>query len=105
MTSIRTASGPEGSHLAEAQIAAGLTRPCGFRSVKEALHQPEHVGGSKDHAERGGDGPAAADAGERAGEDQKFANEAVQHGQADHGERGDHKERGECEEASRPAPP
>ena len=60
-----------------------------FRSVEESLHQPEHVSRAQDDAERGGDGPAAADAGEGAGENDEFADEAVEHGQADHGERGD----------------
>ena len=45
-----------------------------------------------------GDGPAVADASECAGEDEEFADEAVQHGQADHGESGDDKDGGEARE-------
>ena len=85
----------EDGEFAEAEIGGGLR--CGeraFRAVEEALHEPEHVGGAENDAERGGDGPAAADQGEGAGEDDEFADEAAQHGQADHGERGDDKEGG-----------
>ena len=67
---------------------------CAFGSVEKTLHEPEHVSRAENDAESRGDGPAAADAGEGAGEDQEFADEAVEHGQADHGERGDDEEGG-----------
>ncbi len=41
-------------------------------------------------AERGSDGPGAADSGEGAGEDDELADETAEHGQADHGQRRNH---------------
>ena len=85
----------EDGQLAEAKIAGGFRGgQLAFRAVEEALHQPEHVGRAENHAERGGDGPAVADAGEGARENQELADKAAEHGQADHGQRGDDKEGG-----------
>ena len=85
----------EDGEFAEAEIGGGFGGgERAFRSVEEALHQPEHVSRAENHAERGGDGPAAADSGESAGEDDELADEAAEHGQADHGQRGDDEIRG-----------
>ena len=66
-----------------------------MRSEEDLLHEGEHVGGAEDDSQSCGGGPAAAYAGEGAGEDEEFSDEAVEHGQADHGETGDDEERGE----------
>ena len=41
--------------------AAGLdATSLALRPVKKPLHQPQHVGRAENHAQRGGNGPAAA---------------------------------------------
>ena len=92
---MRTASGAEHGQFAQVQVIAG---PGGgelaLRPVEEPLHQPQHVGRAQNHAQRGGNRPAAADAGKGAGENDELADKAAQHGQPDHGQRGNDKKRG-----------
>ncbi len=84
---------PEGEVLAGVEVPAGDGRGLEAEvAVEDALDHPEHVGGGEDDAGGGEDGPAGVvgDGGlHGAGEDQELADEAVEHGQADDGERGD----------------
>ena len=68
---VRTASSPK------RRSAAGLEAVKAFRAVEDALDEPEHVGRAENHAQRGGDGPAAADLSEGAGENDELADEAA----------------------------
>ena len=71
----------EDGELAEAQIGGGFgSGERAFGAVEEALHEREHVGRAENDADRGGDGPAAADSGEGAGEDDELADEAASMG-------------------------
>ena len=67
----------------------------GRGSVEDFLHEGEHVGGAEDDSEGGCGGPASAHAGKGAGEYEELSDEAVEHGQADHGKAGDDEERGQ----------
>src|SRR3569833_1093642 len=61
-------------------------------SIEDALNHPEHVCSAENDADGGGDGPSVAYAGEGTGEDEELSDEAVQHGQTEHGERDDDEE-------------
>ena len=87
---MRTTSGVRMASSPKRRSAEGLDAASALSgAVEDALHEREHVGRAENDADSGGDGPAAADSGEGAGEDEEFADEADEHGQADHGERGD----------------
>ena len=87
--------GREDGEFSETEIGGGFGGgQRALRAVEEALDKPEHVSGAENDAERGDDGPTAADLGKGAGKDDEFSNEAAQHGQADHGEGGDDEIRG-----------
>ena len=93
MTSMSSDQGPEGEVLAGVEVGggdgAGLEAEV---SVEDSLDHGEHVGGGEDDSGGGEGGPedVVGDGGlHGAGEDQELADEAVEHGQADDGERGD----------------
>ena len=97
MTSMRTTSGVRMASSPKRRSAAGLdVGERAFRSVEEALHQREHVGRAENDAERGGDGPAAADPVKVVERMMNSPMKPLEHGQADHGERGDDEDRWLC---------
>jgi hypothetical protein len=87
----------ENDEFANAQIGVGFRfGEAAFVAVEEALHEREHVSCAENYAECCGDGPSTTDSDEGAGEDDALADEAAQHGQADHRERRDNKVGGQA---------
>ena len=82
MTITRTIEGREGDHLVGAHVADALERILDQLAEDHPAIEPEHVGGTQDHAGRGEEGDPARDL-EDADDDQDLADEAAGAGQAD----------------------